>query len=115
MGARTPAATAVTGTLLIAVALLFGRSALEVRSLMPYAVLGTLLFYVGVQHMLLGLKVKELRHAVVVAVVGAVVVLPFGNLAIGTGAGLVAYWGARWIVALVEKRRRRAANHSSRV
>ena len=115
MGARTPAATAITGTLLIVVGLLFGRSALEVRSLMPYAVLGALLLYVGVQHLLLGLKVKELRHVVVVAVVGIVVVVPFGNLAIGAGAGLVAYWGARWVAALVEKRRRRAARLPSRV
>ena len=106
MGARTPAATVVTGTVLIIVALLFGRSGLEIRSLMPYAVLGALLLYVGVQHLLLGLKVKELRHVAVVAVVGTMGVVPFGSLAIGAGTGLVAYWGARWVVALAEKRRR---------
>ena len=104
MGARTPASTAITGALLILVALLFGQSALEVRSLMPYAVLGVLLLYVGIQHLLLGLKVKGPRHLAVVAVVGAVVLAPFGNLAIGAGLGLATYWGAKWLLALSQKR-----------
>ena len=115
MGARTPAATAITGTLLIVVGLLFGRSALEVRSLMPYAVLGALLLYVSVQHLLLGLKLKEPRHLTVVAAVGAVAATPFGNLAMGMGVGMGVYWGARWVAALVAKRRKRVARHSSQV
>ncbi|MEE8443573.1 MAG: putative sulfate/molybdate transporter [Dehalococcoidia bacterium] len=115
MGARTPAATAITGTVLILVALLFGRSALEVRSLMPYATLGALLFYVGLQHLLLGLKIKGLPYLAVVAIVGAVAAAPFGNLAIGAGVGMAVYWAARWITAVAEKRRRRAADLSTRV
>ena len=114
MGARTPAATAVTGVVLISVALLFGRSALEVRNLMPYAVLGVLLLYVGLQHLLLGLKVKEPRHLVVVALVG-VVVLPLGSLAIGAGVGMATYWGAGWFAALAKKRRARGTRQISRV
>ncbi len=82
---------------------------------MPYAVLGALLFYVGVQHLLLGIKVKGLPHAAVVAVVGAVAAMPFGNLAIGAGAGLATYWGARWIAILGGKRRGSTARRTSEV
>lgn len=57
-GARTPVATTFLGLLLIAVAILFDRSAWEVRGLLPAATLGALLFYVGVQHIFLGLNVK---------------------------------------------------------
>jgi MFS superfamily sulfate permease-like transporter len=105
MGARTPVSTSVTGTMLITVALLFGSSALEVRNLVPYAVLGALLLYVGAQHLLLGLKVKDPRHLVVVAVVGAVAAAPFGNLATGAGTGLVVSWGGRLVGHLLERRR----------
>lgn len=100
MGARTPASTALIGGVLIALALAFGQSALAVRSLMPYAVLGALLIYVGAQHLLLGLKVTGKRDLLVVIVVGAVAATPFANLAIGAGAGLVVYWAARWTSAL---------------
>ena len=106
MGARTPAASVVIGGLLILVALLFGQSALQVRSLMPYGALGALLLYVGVQHLLLGVKVQHTRHLMIVGLVGAVAATPFGNLAIGAGAGLAAYWGARWIKALAQQRAR---------
>ena len=100
MGARTPASTALIGGVLIALALAFGQSALAVRSLMPYAVLGALLIYVGAQHLLLGLKVTGKRDLLVVIVVGAVAAAPFANLAIGAGAGLVIYWVARWTSTL---------------
>ena len=100
MGARTPASTALIGGVLIALALAFGQSALAVRSLMPYAVLGALLIYVGAQHLLLGLKVTGKRDLLVVFVVGAVAAAPFANLAIGAGAGLVIYWAARWASTL---------------
>ena len=99
-GARTPVSTSLIGLVLIAVALLFGLSALEVRSLMPYAVLGALLIYVGVQHLLLGLKVSQASHLAVVGLVGLVVLMPFGNMAVGAGAGLAAYWLARWAAHL---------------
>ena len=105
MGARSPVSTTITGALLVSVALLFGSSALAVRSLVPYAVLGALLLYVGVQHLLLGLKVKDPRHLVVVAVVAAVAAAPFGNLASGAGAGLLASWGGRLIGVVLERRK----------
>lgn len=99
-GARTPVSTTLIGLVLIAVALLFGLSALDVRGLMPYSVLGALLIYVGAQHLLLGLKVSSKPQLAVVGLVGLVAIMPFGNLAAGAGAGLAAYWLARWAARL---------------
>lgn len=113
MGGRTPATTAIIGVLLIALALLLGRSALEVRHVMPYAVLGALLIFVGVQHLLLGLKVDKPLHFGVVVVVGAVAAMPLGNLAIGAGSGLAVYWGAKLASGLFEKWQKRLARQSS--
>lgn len=95
LGARTPLATAFLGLLLIGVALLFGRSALEVRALLPAATLGALLFYVGVQHIFLGLNVESVAGLSLALVVAVVAMAASGNLAIGALAGMVLYWGAR--------------------
>ena len=113
MGGRTPASTAVIGVLLVALSLLLGRSALEIRNVMPYAVLGALLIYVGVQHLLLGLRVEKFLHLGVVVVVGAVAATPPGNLAIGAGSGLAVYWGAKLASGLFEKWQKRLARQSS--
>ncbi len=97
LGARTPIATTFLGLVLIAVALLFGRSAWEVRGLLPAATLGTLLFYVGMQHILLGLNIRTLAQLSVAVLVAAVSMAFGGNLAIGALSGLALYWGSRWL------------------
>ncbi len=97
LGARTPLATAFLGALLIVVALLFGRSAWEVRSLLPSATLGALLSYVGVQHILLGLNIRTLAQLSVAVWVAAVSMAFGGNLAMGALSGLALYWGSRWL------------------
>lgn len=95
LGARTPLSTAFLGVLLIGAALLFGRSAMEVRALLPAATLGALLFYVGVQHIFLGLNVRSVAEMGVAAVVAAAATAAGGNLAIGVLVGLLLYWGAK--------------------
>ncbi|MSQ41273.1 MAG: hypothetical protein EXR55_06440 [Dehalococcoidia bacterium] len=97
LGARTPIATTFLGLLLIAVALLFGRSAWEVRGLLPAATLGALLFYVGMQHILLGLNIRTLAQLSVAVLVAAVAMGFGGNLAIGALSGLALYWGSMWL------------------
>ncbi|MBI4306470.1 MAG: hypothetical protein HY678_09160 [Chloroflexi bacterium] len=99
LGARTPLATAVLGTVLIVIAIVFGRSAMEVRNLLPAATLGALLLYVGIQHVFLGLNVKATPHLLLVVLIAAVSMAAGGNLAIGAAAGLVLYWGIRWTAA----------------
>ncbi|MDO8749526.1 MAG: putative sulfate/molybdate transporter [Dehalococcoidia bacterium] len=97
LGARTPLATTFLGLVLIGIALLFGRSAWEVRSLLPAATLGALLFYVGVQHIFLGLKVKTTVQLSLAVIVAAVSTVFGGNLAIGAAVGLALYWSSRWL------------------
>ncbi|MBM3949107.1 MAG: sulfate permease [SAR202 cluster bacterium] len=97
LGARTPLATTFLGLLLIGVALLFGRSAVEVRSLLPAAALGVLLFYVGVQHLFLGLNVRSATELGLAVLAAAAAMASGGNLAIGALAGLALYWAARWL------------------
>ncbi|MBI2172261.1 MAG: sulfate permease [Chloroflexi bacterium] len=97
LGARTPLATGFLGLVLIGVAVLFGRSALEIRSLLPAATLGVLLFYVGVQHIILGVNVDSTIHLVLAAVVAVVSMAFGGNLAIGAGVGLAVYWTSRFV------------------
>ncbi|MBI4298453.1 MAG: hypothetical protein HY666_01655 [Chloroflexi bacterium] len=97
LGARTPLATTFLGLMLIAVALLFGRSAWEVRGLLPSATLGALLFYVGMQHILLGLNIRTLAQLSIAVLVAAVSMAFGGNLAIGALTGLAMYWGSRWL------------------
>lgn len=91
MGARTPAASIVIGGLCILVAILFGRSALAIRTLVPFAIYGALLLYVGWQHIQLGLKVEGRAQVGVVVFSGAVAMAFDGNLTIGVLGGLAAY------------------------
>ncbi|MFH1140657.1 MAG: hypothetical protein V1724_03070 [Chloroflexota bacterium] len=73
------------------------RPCWEVRSLLPAATLGALLFYVGVQHIFLGLNVKTTFQLGLAVLVGAVSTVFGGNLAIGAAVGLALYWSSRWL------------------
>ncbi|HEX2129414.1 MAG TPA: putative sulfate/molybdate transporter, partial [Solirubrobacterales bacterium] len=88
LGARSAIATASTGALLLALALLLGDSLPALlRVLAPGALAGMLLF-VAIQHGLLALSIRGAAERAVVVSVG-VVTLVAGNLAIGFGAGVV--------------------------
>jgi sulfate permease, SulP family len=97
LGARTPVASLIIGGTLIAVALLFGQSALAVRNLIPGAIFGVLLLYVGWEHLRLGLNVGNRRALAEVLLVGAASMLAGGNLAVGALVGLVVHWGLQRI------------------
>lgn len=98
LGARTPLATGIIGVTLIVVGLLFGQSALAVRNLMPGAIFGVLLLYVGWEHLRLGLNVPERKDLLEVALIGAVSMLAGGNLAVGAVVGLAGHWVLRRLV-----------------
>ncbi len=88
-GARTGGANLFIGTAFVAVALFFGRSVAEASRLLPSAVLGALLVYVGVQHARLVRDVVGCpRELAVAACIGAVT-LATGNLAAAFVAGIV--------------------------
>jgi MFS superfamily sulfate permease-like transporter len=91
-GARTAAAGLIIGSSLIALALVFGSSAVELFGLIPYPVLGVMLGAVGAQH---GLLARDCRGWDEIAVVGtiALVSLALGNVAIGFAAGMGLHFG----------------------
>jgi MFS superfamily sulfate permease-like transporter len=88
LGARTGGANIMIGGLFILLALLFGPAALSLFSLIPFAVLGTLLVIVGVYHASLISNLKENSQLAIAAVV-AVCTIFLGNLAYGFGVGIL--------------------------
>lgn len=88
LGARTPLATTILGGTLIVVALLFGGAALEARSIIPYAVFGVLLAYVGVEHFRLGWSVPDGFARLVAFFTAGAAIYFGGNLAAGAASGL---------------------------
>lgn len=95
LGARTPVATLFVGAVLIGIAVVLGRAALPVRGLVPYAVFGALLLYVGWQHLLLGLRLPRRGHVVLAAIGGVISVSPGSSLAWGLAAGVATWWALR--------------------
>lgn len=90
-GARTPTANLFIGGCCLLLALAFGQASISVLSLIPYSVLGALLFYVGWRHVLLIARVRRrLDYATVFTVAGATLI--FRNLAIACGIGIVLEW-----------------------
>jgi SulP family sulfate permease len=97
LGARSAAATLFTGSLLLALALVFGAALPEVLIRLAPGALAGMLLYVAIQHGLLAAQLERLPERVVAAGVGIVTLLS-GNLAIGFGAGVAAlalHWAGR--------------------
>jgi sulfate permease, SulP family len=88
LGARTPLATTIVGATLIVVALLFGGAALEARSIIPYAIFGVLLAYVGVEHFRLGWSVPDGISRLLALFTAGAAIYSGGNLAVGAAFGL---------------------------
>jgi SulP family sulfate permease len=88
LGARTPLSTAIVGATLIIVALALGGAALEARSVVPYAVFGVLLAYVGVEHFRLGWSAPDAWSRTLALFTAGVAIAFGGNLAVGAAFGL---------------------------
>lgn len=88
MGARTALATASYGAVLLAVGLLFGASIVTLAALLPLAILGGFLLYVGIQHAAL---VGDLRTSDDFVICGAVAAVSVGtaNISAGVVVGLI--------------------------
>jgi SulP family sulfate permease len=87
LGARTGGAALLIGIPFVAMALFLDGNVLPILSLVPYAVLGVLVAFVGIQHSLL---VRELRskREILVALAVAIPGLATANLAIGLASGI---------------------------
>jgi hypothetical protein len=107
LGARTGGAPLMIGVLFLAVGLAGGTALVPLARLIPFGVLGVLLVYVGVQHLLLARDVRGAADWTVVAAV-ALAAVATQNLAIGFAAGLA----VRVAMAVLASLRRTAATRS---
>ena len=110
LGARSAAATLFTGSLLLALALVFGAALPEVLIRLAPGALAGMLLYVAIQHALLASQLERLPERVIVAGVGVLTLLS-GNLAIGFGAGVAALalqWAGRTLIDRVRAQERRS-------
>jgi MFS superfamily sulfate permease-like transporter len=100
LGARTGGAPLMLGVFFLLFGLLGGQSLLPLLQLIPMAILGVLLAYVGVQHGLLARDLKgwcEWLPALTVALVGFLT----RNLALGFAAGAALYFSLVFIHRLI--------------
>lgn len=88
-GARTGGSNLIIGAIFLVMALAFGKMGLSLITLIPNAVLGTLLVFAGIELCLLIGDIKE-RGALFVAVLIAGIALAGTNMALAFGAGIVA-------------------------
>jgi MFS superfamily sulfate permease-like transporter len=93
LGARTWAATAMAGSLLILLGVVFGSSLPGLLQLVPPGALAGMLMFVAIQHGLLAARLERTGDRLIAAGVG-IVTLAAGNLAWGFLAG-AAMLGAR--------------------
>jgi len=93
LGARTGTAPIIIGFVCLVLGLTFGKEAINIVKLIPYPILGIMLFYVGVRHSLLvvDLRGKELLIAFLIGIMS----LSSGNLAIGYLAGMAVWYFPR--------------------
>lgn len=103
MGARTGGANLIIGGVFLVLALFVHGNALPFLSLIPYAVLGVMVAFVGLQHAWL---VRDVRgwHNMAVVVVIAGVTMATDNLALGFACGILLFQG-RGLLDVVKRRR----------
>lgn len=106
-GARTPKSSYVIGGVCILLAL-FGRAAVGLLQLIPLAVLGVFLVYVGIQHAAYLRDIVRRRAELLIAVSVGLVSLVTTNLMWGFLVGFVLQ-GILWASTKVRERRARVA------
>ncbi len=91
-GATSKRSGYIIGLTLIALALLFGYSALSIVSAFPKGILGVLLCYVGVQHSLFISDIVRDKTAILIASATAISGFMLNNLTIGFLTGIGIYY-----------------------
>lgn len=100
-GATSERSGYIIGFLLIALAILFGSSALPVISSFPKGILGVLLCYVGIQHSLFIKDILHEKQAIIIALTVAILSYITNNLTAGFFAGIVIHHSLKGFVKLV--------------
>ncbi|WP_458774941.1 putative sulfate/molybdate transporter [Desulforhopalus sp. 52FAK] len=86
-GARTGGSNVIIGTLFVLLALFLGNQALQLIHLLPFAILGVLLFFAGIQLSLSILDMKTRKEMFVILVILTLTLTT--SLSWGFGAGLI--------------------------
>jgi SulP family sulfate permease len=94
-GARTGGANIMIGSVLVVIAVAFGAVGVTLLSSIPYAVLGVLLLFAGLELALLIKDVDQKRDLFVVVLIAGIG-LATTNLGIAFGAGIVAERLIKW-------------------
>lgn len=93
MGGRTGGANLIVGAVFLVLALFIRGNALPFLSLIPYAVLGVMVAFVGLQHALLVRDIRGWQSILVVVLIAGITVAT-NNLALGVCFGYRAASGA---------------------
>jgi SulP family sulfate permease len=94
LGARGRMANVFVGSLCMILALVFGRSLLDIVSVVPSLVLASFLFYGGFQHARLVGDLRKIEELFPAAVIGVVSLLTL-NMAVGLAAGVITAKGIK--------------------
>lgn len=89
-GARTGGANLMIGGIFLAVALIFGSSAVSVLGLIPLSILGVLLVFTGVQMVKLAADVRVKRDFIVVSMIVGLALV--ASMTIAFIAGIILYY-----------------------
>ncbi len=95
-GAKRETSGYIIGLVLIAIALVLGRSGPAVLSVFPLGILGVLLCYVGIQHAFYVKDIRGDKKALAVALSVAAISLLTNNLTTGFMAGIGLYYCLSW-------------------
>ncbi len=110
-GARSPKSSTIIGSLCLLLALL-GQAAVGVLTLIPTAVLGVFLVYVGIQHAALTRDIVGQRKSLLIAACVGTVSGAFTNLTLGFLVGFI-FEGLGWVVTRMRAKRGHAVEATS--
>jgi SulP family sulfate permease len=101
LGARSGGAPLMIGSAFLLLGLFGGQSSMNLFRLIPLPVLGILLAYVGIQHVLLARDLRGFQN-LATALVVLVLTIWSGNLAIGFISGAIFFYAWSWIASRIE-------------
>jgi SulP family sulfate permease len=100
-GARTGGANLLIGGIFVAMALLFGSSAVAILGLIPLSILGVMLAFTGIQMMMLAFDIRNQRDFLVVSTIAGLSVAI--DMTIAFVAGVVLYYLLKWCGPWLER------------